>query len=185
MSSPALCPRETEVLDLVSIGQWPSRADADLIAHVAGCETCADLASVAAAMAELGENARMSVRVPDASVVWYRAQMAARDEITRRATRPMLVAQIAAVGAFLTGGFFAWQLGLGAWVTEVWATTGTFSWASLPSIQANTGLLAAASTWRWVALGLLAWTALIPAAFYLARVADRGGEPQTDRHHRA
>ena len=42
------CPCERDVLDLVAIGQWPSRADEALRAHVAACATCAEVASIAA-----------------------------------------------------------------------------------------------------------------------------------------
>jgi hypothetical protein len=95
------CVHERDVLDLVAIGQWPSRADETLRAHVATCATCAEVAAVAAAVREWADETDASepVKVPDASVVWYRAQVRAREEATRRASRPVLVAQLVALVA--------------------------------------------------------------------------------------
>jgi hypothetical protein len=95
------CACERDVLDLVAIGQWPSRADEALRAHVASCATCAEVAAVAAAVREWADDsdAAEPVKVPDASVVWYRAQVRAREDATRRASRPVLVAQLVALVA--------------------------------------------------------------------------------------
>jgi len=100
-ASEMACPCERDVLDLVAIGQWPSRADETLRAHVAACATCAEVAVVAAAVREWADEADnpQPVKVPDASVVWYRAQVRARQEATRRASRPVLVAQLVALVA--------------------------------------------------------------------------------------
>lgn len=95
------CAHERDVLDLVAIGQWPARADEALRAHVAACGTCAEVAAVAAAVRDWADEADAVVPaiVPDASVVWYRAQVRAREEATRRASRPVLVAQLVALVA--------------------------------------------------------------------------------------
>jgi hypothetical protein len=95
----------------------------------------------------------------------------------------MFLAELTAVAAFVAAGVVAWRLGGGAWVFEFWYGARDFSWLALPSIEVNAGVFGAASTWRWIALALLAWTALIPAAFSLARFADRGGEPQANRQN--
>ena len=50
------CARETDVLDLIAIGQWPARADATLAAHVASCASCSDLAIVASAITDSGSS---------------------------------------------------------------------------------------------------------------------------------
>jgi hypothetical protein len=119
------CPHEDDVLQLVSIGQWPERADAALVAHAASCPVCADLAIAASAMIELRDDEAAAVAVPDASLVWYRAQMRARADAARQATRPVFVAQIVAaacVGAiaviWVSSGatglstFWQWLVGL-------------------------------------------------------------------------
>ena len=176
------CPRETEVVDLVAIGQWPARADAALAEHVAGCEICSDVAVVATALTDLGESSMPAVRVPDAGAVWYRAQVAAREELARRATRPMLAAEIAAALAAVVVIALTWQMG-GDVVRQWWSGLAGLS-IELPVAQTAGWFSEMGSTWRWVAIGFVAWIALIPAAFYVAYFVDRLGEPSPHRHTR-
>jgi hypothetical protein len=164
------CPHETDVLDLVAISQWPARADDALRSHVALCPICADLATVASAIADLDETTALAARVPDAGLVWYRAQLAARADMARRAARPMFVAGLAA-GACAAGvGLLAWQAGR-AWFGRLWSAP-DITWASLPVWPEGLAVTAASWWWVWAAMG--AWAALMPAAFWLARIADRG-----------
>lgn len=86
------CARESDVLDLVAIGQWPRQADEALVAHVAACDACADALVVALAMHEALDDAPPAP-VPAATVVWQRAQWQARQEAVRVASRPVLAAQ--------------------------------------------------------------------------------------------
>lgn len=117
LRQPEPCGHERDVLDLVAVGQWPARADQALRLHVAGCETCAEVASVAVAVRDWDE-AGPAVHVPDASVVWYRAQARAREEALRKAGRPVLVAQIAAVLAIVAAVAL---VGPGwSWMTTLW-----------------------------------------------------------------
>ena len=54
------------------------------------------------------------MKVPDAGVVWYRAEVRARQELARRAARPVAAAQAAAavvgIGGVLTGVATRWRL---------------------------------------------------------------------------
>ena len=175
------CPHESDVLDLIAIGQWPARADAALVEHVAGCEICSDVAVVAAAFADLGESSLSAVRVPDASAVWYRAQVAAREELARRATRPMLAAEVAAMLGAVIVMFFVWHAG-GDAIRQWWSG---LAGLSIPLPSAEMAARFTGTTWRWIAIGFAAWIALIPAAFYLAYFVDRFGEPSSNRHTRA
>lgn len=141
------CPCERDVLDLVAIGQWPSRADATLRAHVAACATCAEVAAVAAVVREWADDPR-PVTVPDAAVVWYRAQVRAKEEAARRASRPVLAAQLVAlvtvILAVVTMGPSAeWYLSL---LPEL----------SLPELSLPTVSLPDVSTWSWLGWGTLA-----------------------------
>ncbi len=114
---PEPCVHERDVLDLVAVGQWPARADHVLRTHVADCAACAEVAAVAAAVRDWDE-AGPAVQVPDASVVWYRAQARAREEALRKAGRPVLVAQVAAVVAIVAA---VAVVGPGwAWMTAWW-----------------------------------------------------------------
>ncbi len=141
------CPCERDVLDLVAIGQWPSRADATLRAHAAECAICKEVAAVATVVREWADDPQ-PVKVPDAAVVWYRAQVRAREEAARRASRPVLAAQLVALAtvilAVITIGPSAeWYLAL---LPEF--SLPTFS---LPSVN-----IPAVSTWSWLAWGTVA-----------------------------
>ena len=87
------CARETDVVDAVTSGRWPERADAGLRAHVAGCAICADVAEVARALQDDHDAAWRDARVPSAGRVWWRAEMRARQEAARKAAQPMAFVQ--------------------------------------------------------------------------------------------
>src|SRR6476659_2906075 len=91
LMTPIECSHEDDVLAAVNTGRWPDRVDDDLAAHVASCELCRELLAIAPMFAE---TAAMPQRpLPDASLVWLRSQMRAREEATRLAERPISVAQ--------------------------------------------------------------------------------------------
>jgi hypothetical protein len=95
------CPFEADVLEAVSTRRWPDRVPADLAAHAATCEVCADVVTVAAAFESDLEGAPPPPRPPDATVVWLRAQMRARFEAERTAARPITVAQAVGLAALV------------------------------------------------------------------------------------
>ena len=160
------CPREPELWEAIAAGRWPLPPADDLAAHVASCRSCADLVSVATALMAEGSSARRDAMVPSAAVVWWRAQMRARQEAARTVTRPITVVQglaiacAAGVALGLAGFAIAWlrdaaasMLGWSSAVASVAATLGTFDLTS-----------------RWVVLpaGMLIATALLaPVAVYL------------------
>jgi non-ribosomal peptide synthetase component F len=158
MTASTCCPHERDVLDLVAIGQWPQRADATLRTHVASCATCAEVASIAIAVREWSD-ADAAPRVPEASVVWHRAQVRARAAAERAASRPVWIAQgfaVAAVlGALLVMGpgatwyQSAWQSAVGvvpAWPTVSWLPEWpTVTFESMATGWSRTVLLAASA----------------------------------------
>jgi hypothetical protein len=83
------CPFESDVLDALASRRWPARAGEELRAHVAACPGCADLAAVAGALLIEEDAAYAEARVPAPAVVWHRAQLRAREEAVRAATRPI------------------------------------------------------------------------------------------------
>ncbi len=87
------CDREDDVLDALAAERWPERCDEDLRTHVNACAVCADLAEVAAALLDDREAAWREARVPPAGVVWWRAQLRAREEAARAAGRPLAFIQ--------------------------------------------------------------------------------------------
>jgi hypothetical protein len=95
------CAHEQDVLDAVAAGRWPERCEAELKAHVAACAVCEDLAQVFAALTEERDAAWEEAAVPPSAVVWWRAQILAREEAQRAAARPIAIAQGVAVVALV------------------------------------------------------------------------------------
>lgn len=152
------CLHEREVLDLVAVGQWPARAEASLLAHVEGCGVCAEVASVAVLLREVADAGPVP-RLPDASVVWYRAQVRAREDAVRRATRPMNAVALAAAALVVIGVVWlvpavwdveqaAREMSQSVWVA--WSSTGsaTLKWVGLGAVGAAV---------VWAVVGSLAW----------------------------
>ena len=148
-----MCAHERDVLDLAAIGQWPQRADAQLRAHVATCTTCAEVAEVAVAVREWGD-ADPVAHVPDASVVWHRAQVKAREAAARTASKPVWVAQGFALVALLVA--LVW-MGPGAgWYASLWSGVA----AAVPVVDVSASTFASG----WGRTTLLAVGALIVLA---------------------
>lgn len=95
------CAREQDVLDAVATGRWPGRCDAELRHHIAECRICRDIATVFAALWDERDAAWEEASVPPSSVVWWRAQVRAREEAARTAARPIAVAQAIAVACLI------------------------------------------------------------------------------------
>ena len=106
------CPRESDVLDAVASARWPHRVDRELADHVASCAICADVVAVAFAMKADHHAAWQDASVPSSGQVWWRAEMRAKQEAIRDASRPITIAQgvaaILALALTATAGWFAW-----------------------------------------------------------------------------
>jgi hypothetical protein len=108
------CVREADVLDAIASRRWPDRAGGDLVAHVAECAVCSDVACVAAAVDGESEVARAeAAAVPPATVVWIRAEARARADAARQAARPIAVMQT--LGALCVVLAVALVAGVGGW----------------------------------------------------------------------
>ena len=161
------CQFETELLDAVSARRWPDRAEPALRAHVAACTLCSDVASIAAAFFEDRDCAHAEAVVPTASGVWWRAQIRAREEAARMATRPLLVIQAAAP---LCAAIAAIALAPTAstWVRASIAAMGASNWWAMPGNLSLSWVLGAAAytTLPLIAVGI--WVVLAPVVVYLA-----------------
>jgi len=164
------CAREQDLLDALASARWPARCEPGLRAHVDGCAICRDTLAVALPLLMDGEAAYAAAQVPSSGVVWWRAQMRARREAERVASRPITIVQAIAFACgtalvialvWLTGpalpSWLDWLRRLGDIVSSA-ATSLTNATAVSPR-----GLL------PWVILGV--WLVLLPLAIYLA-VAD-------------
>lgn len=82
---PNACEKEARVVRCARTGFW----DADLEHHVANCPACAEAASVARMLNEMRSADEASARVPDAALMWWKAQYLAARDAGERATRPI------------------------------------------------------------------------------------------------
>ena len=93
---PLECERERMVRHAVRSGLWND----DLRSHVADCAICSDALFVAEFMRAEAEAAQTCSRVPDANLIWWKAELRARREAAERVTRPIAVVQV--IGAIAT-----------------------------------------------------------------------------------
>ena len=180
------CPFESEVLEAVAaarlkpgattetgrqpamVGPGFSPAAQELAQHLDVCASCHDAAVVAAALRDEQDAAWEDAALPSAQVVWLRAQLHARAEATRVASRPIAIVQalgaaclIGAIAA-LIGTTFWWLRSWVAWLGDAAAVVanapGTFEMATLAS--------------RGILLAVGVWLVLAPVAVYLATIED-------------
>jgi hypothetical protein len=89
------CVFEEKIAEARRTGQW---SDA-LLAHLADCRACEEVALVAGYLCESAEETRLAAALPDAGRIWWKAQLAAKAEAMERAMRPILWARRFAFGA--------------------------------------------------------------------------------------
>jgi len=158
------CPFEADVLDALASHRWPARAGDELRAHVAACKGCRDLADTAGALLHEHDAAYAEARVPSSAVIWHRAQLRAREDAARAATRPIGFVQglAFACGIALALGAAMWGLPLlAAWTPDVPALL-----ARLPATP-EVDLVALTSN-AVVQTAITGWVLLVPVACYLA-----------------
>jgi hypothetical protein len=166
------CPVEQELLEAAAAGRWPDRADPGLQAHVADCPVCRDVAVLAVAFLEDRDAAWAEARVPAASLVWWRAQLRAREEAARLAGRPIVVAQtVAAVSVFLVSAALAPEAA--AWLRGWIETFGVGDWRSIPDHLTLSWLLGTAAHMTLPVLAVGLWVVLAPLVVFLT-LEDRG-----------
>lgn len=162
------CAFESDVLDALASHRWPAKAGDELRAHVAGCDSCHSLAVTAAALMSEHDTAFAGARVPSSASVWHRAQLRAREEAVRAATRPIgFVQGVAfAFGVALALGAAAWGLPLlGALLPDMSPLVAWFR-APAPSLEGPDTSALLSNTIVQVALA--GWLLLVPAALYFA-----------------
>ena len=164
------CCREQDVLDALSARRWPERIDADLRTHVASCAICADLVDVATALLDDHEVAWNDAHVPPSGVVWWRAQLRAREEAARAAARPLafiqgvaasvavwlVLALVRAVPPGYVSTWRGWVMGLVPAIT-----------VRMPDMATVTGAVPLS-----ILVLLAAWLLLAPVAIYFAVVDE-------------
>jgi hypothetical protein len=163
------CRREQDVIDAIGAARWPDRCEDELRRHVAGCEICADLVEILGPMSREQDAAWDEARVPPAQLVWWRAQLRAREEALCAATRPLTAVYALAlvfVGALLGGTVATLLPRLRAWAG---AAAASMQW---PSTDALTQLVAPLAGSTVVLLALATWLLLAPLIVWLVVSGD-------------
>lgn len=138
---------------------------ADLASHLAECDDCRNLHTIASALQDDQVEALAEARVPSAGQAWWRAEIRARQDAAAAAARPITVATGLAAACLI--GLLASVAGvLGWWLQD--------SLAMPAAVEAVASTLAAA-TWSAptglrVALWLVAGALLVatPVMLYVA-----------------
>ena len=161
------CVREQELLDALASSRWPGKCEPGLRAHVEGCELCRDTLAVALPLLADGEAAYASAHVPSSGIVWWRAQMRARREAERVASRPITIVQAIALvcGAVLIAAISYWA----SPTFPNWRETLPRFAHSLTSTFTSVATVSPWSLLPWLIFGV--WLVLVPLAIYLA-IAD-------------
>lgn len=108
-------------------------------------------AIVADAIAAEASIAHAEAQPPSSAIVWWRAQMRARQEAARLAERPITIVHALSIAAgaglmlSVIGYAFAGVKGSVAWLVRIWQ-----------SIAATAGAISPEVSSRWVSLGLTA-----------------------------
>jgi len=159
------CIREDDVLDALTSERWPDRVSDELRQHVSSCQVCTDLVAVVRPILADGDAPVPEPRIPSSAVMWWRAQMRARQEAAREAARPITVAQAIAT-VCVVGLLAAVTTFLTPWM---WSLVPEFN---LGVTRADIESAVLARGWVLPALMVSVWLLLAPLAIYFAVTAD-------------
>lgn len=127
---PRECEKELLVIEAARSGAW----DAELRKHVANCRACGDVALAAAAMNAMRAVDQAEARVPDAGLMWWKAQLLSKRAAAESATKPISFVE-----------HFAYACGILAFVAVcVWQWAVIRGW--LASLRPGSSAHAVAST---------------------------------------
>jgi hypothetical protein len=108
------CNHEHEILQAVRAGSL----DASSQDHVNGCSICADAMLVAGFLQAKSQVAESEIHLPNADLIWWKAQLRTRHSAAERATRPIALVNkigiISAVVAFF--GFVLYSSQAQSWI---------------------------------------------------------------------
>ncbi len=120
-----------------------------------GCPECGPLVGLADQIRREFAHTQQQARVPTPEIVWWRAQMRAREEAARTAARPILFTQALAVAALF--GLLLSVIGR--------LTLPVISWTGIPGLAAGVPVVP-------IAIAAACWLIIAPAALYLAFSRD-------------
>ena len=118
LMKPFECENEARVIESVRTGSW----DSELRQHAATCAACSEAALAARVLNEMRAADLAEARVPDAGLMWWKAQLLAKREAADRATQPInFVERFAyAWAAVCAIGVCVWQWqAIRAWIASL------------------------------------------------------------------
>lgn len=158
------CERENELLETLTLGQWPHSAAAELRSHVDRCARCADLVSVAGALLEDRHDSEAHVVVPSSGATWWRVRLRAEREEREHAARTVEMTQSISHTAIMVAVIAA----VTTLVGSAWAWFG-----KMPSLApAGRTLLHMLPSQGVLLLGIVTLIMLAPVALYLVFARD-------------
>jgi len=146
------CEKERAVLAALRGGTLSG----DLLAHVGVCEGCTEALQVSNVLLQEIAIPTTELRLPDASLVWRRAEAIAKQQAIAKATRPIRIARICAcVAAFVALPWLAPALpsSMSAFTLHLWTMDRTFS-----AVLTGTTLLGAGAS--LILISLSSWYVL-------------------------
>ena len=164
------CVRAAEVLAAATAGPVSQLSDEALLRHAETCESCREMVTVVSALRAERDRLRRAAAVPSAGLVWWRAQLRARQQATLKAAAPVTAAHAAAliaavVLAVVLVSTLARSVGMPS-LTEFLPTMPSFVDAS-QSLSSEFPLLRYS-----LLLGATTWLILGPVALYFALRRD-------------
>ena len=175
----AECAYEREVLDLVLSERWPDRSDPDMVAHAERCDVCRDVVAVSIAMREDESRVEAGIVaasphhpsvVPDATLVWWRAQLCAHEEAARRAARPIAMVQGIGIGIGLVAAVSVARV---SWPwTRNYLAGAAAGVVNVISQSAESSGAAIAAAPLWLTISIVAALVAAPIAVYAALGRD-------------
>lgn len=105
------CVREQEIAEAIRGGQWPLGCEPELRAHVAGCGRCREMVTLTTVFQQARAQTGSAVQLPDAGLLWWRAQLRRRSAAIEAVNRPLAGAQVVALVVNLAAlvALTAWQ----------------------------------------------------------------------------
>jgi hypothetical protein len=119
LMKPFECGKEKLIIAAVRTGLW----DADLRQHRASCPACSEAAIAARLLNEMRSCDEAEARIPDAGLMWWKAQLLEKREAAERATQPINFAERFAYAwaAICFVGICVWRwAAIRAWLSSVW-----------------------------------------------------------------
>jgi hypothetical protein len=160
------CVRSADLLAAMTSGPVSQLSDDELLKHAETCESCREMVTVVSALRAERDRLRRNSTVPSAGLVWWRAQLRARQQAALRAAAPVTAVHAAAVVAAVVLAV--------ALVSVLIRSLGTASLAGwVPAIPSWTEApRSLASEFPFLGYSLMAgattWLVLGPVALYFA-----------------